>query len=974
MLNSHNLFAKSISYRLKVIVTRLDGSKYYVILNKPHAVLSFMPNHILSDNVKLELLEQLPVGIVAAYVDSKKLCYANNAFLKLTGYTEQEILSLTPFDLHPAAVHAQISTDFAAMAKGELSEAVCYKVLRKDGSEFFADIKAMFCKTAQADVVLATFQDVTAREQAAKQQQELTERLAYERSFQKTLLEHLPALVWLKDPDSNYLACNKRFEQFFNAPASEIIGKNDNHFVDEATAALFRYNDQLALRSPGALINEEWIQFRSDQHKELVETTKVKLETDSGKLIGVLGVAYDVTDRFRLNEQQKIALSVFSEAIEGIMITDPNGNIIDVNKAFCHITGYDKSAVIGQNANILNSGLQAKSFYRKLWRQIKLQGFWSGEIWNRRANGAVYPEQLKIQAVRNTNMAISHYIAMFTDLSPIKAKQQQLNLLQHFDPLTQLPNRQVLVAHLAKQLKQKQRVSQSIAVLYLDLDNFQAINQQFGSKFGDKALKILANRYTKIMQSQHLLAKVDGDEFIIVLSDLTDATTMTQILDALLKSTSKPMSIHGVKTKITASIGAALAGTAESLEAEQLIRQAEQALYQAKLAGKNHYHLFDSLVDANRREHFEFLNHIKKALTEQQFVLYYQPKIALRTGELKGFEALIRWQHPEKGLLMPNSFIPLLKNHPLMLELGHWVLSAALTQLTTWNAQNLYSRISVNIDSMQLNNENFAEHILNLFAAYPTVQYQQLELEILETGALEQLDKTSGIIKLLQSKGIDFALDDFGTGYSSLTFLKELPANIVKIDQSFIRQMLNDPEQMIITDAMISLAKKLQRKLVAEGVESYEHGLLLSALGCDLAQGYFIAKPMPVTEIDAWLAQWQVPEAWTTVSLLNKDGIQGLISLVEHRQWFESAKQALLGHNSTVEEHTACKLGAWLNTPEIITLYANNENYQKVRLHHDNVHDSVAKDQSIEQLIAESKALQQALIAMLFNTDIAWQN
>lgn len=926
-----------------------------------------MSNQILSEAFKLELLEQLPIGIVAAYVGSTKLCYANKTFLKLTGYSEQEIQRLTPLDLHPVAEHERVTAEFAAMAKGELTEAVCYKVIRKDGSEFFADIKAMFCKTEIADVVVATFQDVTAREIAAEQQRELTEHLSYERGFQQTLLQHIPALVWLKDPDGNYLACNKRFEQFFNAPASEIIGKNDNHFVDEATAALFRYNDQLALRSDDALINEEWIQFQSDQHKELVETTKVKLKTANGKLVGVLGVAYDVTERFNFNEQQKVALSVFSEAIEGIMITDPNGNIIDVNNAFCKITGYSKAQVLGKNANILNSGLQPKHFYRALWRQIKVKGYWCGEIWNKRANGALYAEQLKIQAVRDNNQMISHYIALFTDLSPIKHKQQELDALQHFDQLTQLPNRQVLITRLSQLLQQKQRVSHALAVLSLDLDDFQTINQKFGTKFGDKVLKLMAKRFKKIISGKQLLARMGGDEFTIVLPDLTDPTMVTKMLDALLKSAQQPITIQGVHTRISASIGATFAGTAEHLEAEQLIRQAEQALYQAKLAGKNSYSLFDNKIDANQRSYFELLNEIKQAIAEQQFVLYYQPKVSLRTGELKGFEALIRWQHPAKGLIMPDSFIPLLQNHPLMLELGEWVIKQALHQLTQWNAQNLFSRISVNIDSTQLNNEHFAERILALFAAYPTVQYQQLELEILETGAVEQLENTSKLITRLQSKGIDFSLDDFGTGYSSLTFLKQLPANIVKIDQSFIRQMLEDPEQMIITDAMISLAKKLHRTLIAEGVETYLHGVCLAALGCDLAQGYFIAKPMPVTEIDNWLAQWQVPAAWKTVPLLDKEGVQGLISLIEHRQWLQTTKTSTNEPSLHHEDHAKCKLGAWLNTPEVNQLYANNPHFKDAQRHHEQMHNSLLNATPQEQLENVSEKLQQALLTTLFN-------
>ncbi|WP_423185367.1 sensor domain-containing protein [Alishewanella sp. d11] len=933
-----------------------------------------MRNTLLPDNAKLALLDNLPIGIVAAYIDTQQLCYANQAFASLTGYTLAELAMLTPLDLHPASYHSAVLADFAAMAQGVLKDAVCYPVIRKDTSQFYADIQTIACEVGDDNIVIATFTDVTERQAVLAKQRDLEQHLAYERSFLKTVLQNIPSLVWLKDPDGRYLACNKRFEQFFNATEAEIVGKTDYDFVDAASAALFRYHDLQALNSATPLINEEWLHFRADNHKELVETSKVKLIDEAGKLIGILGVAYDITLRHQVDEQQKIALSVFTEALEGIMLTDPNARIIDVNTAFCQITGYSKAQVVGHNANILNSGLQPASFYRKLWQQIKQKGFWQGEIWNKRANGAIYAEHLKIQAVRNAAGAITHYIALFHDLSPLKQQQRQLNLVQHFDALTKLPNRELLLSQLSHLLKQKQRISQSLALLTIDLDAFQSINQQFGYKFGNKVLKLIAGRFKQQLATQHFLARVGGNEFAVILPELTDPELALKLIDTLRLTASKPFTLAGNQSNLTACIGITFAGTAEQLEAEQLLKQAQQALFQAKLAGRNSFHIFDRTTAAQQRNQFEFFKEIEQAINDNQFVLYYQPKVALRSGQVTGFEALIRWQHPAKGLVMPDSFIPALANNALMLSLGDWVITQALHQLSQWNAEGFQSRISVNIDSMQLNDPLFAEKLLQQFARFPNVQYAQLELEILETGAVEQLDKTSELIRTLQQKGIDFSLDDFGTGYSSLTFLKQLPANIVKIDQSFIRQMLDDPEQLIITDSIILLAQKLKRTVVAEGVESFLHGVLLSALGCDLAQGYFIAKPMPASDITAWLANWQMPEIWQTVPLLNKADLQGLISLAEHRQWYLSAIQNLTQGKELQATHSPCKLANWLQQPAVQSKYATNPYFQTIKDKHLELHQALATGSAPAEVTQLGLALQHALLSTLFQQPISWHS
>jgi EAL domain-containing protein (putative c-di-GMP-specific phosphodiesterase class I) len=349
---------------------------------------------------------------------------------------------------------------------------------------------------------------------------------------------------------------------------------------------------------------------------------------------------------------------------------------------------------------------------------------------------------------------------------------------------------------------------------------------------------------------------------VVILCGLTDVEATAPLLTRLLTAASEVFHKDGHALRVSASLGVTFYPQAEPVDADQLLRQADQAMYQAKLAGKNRYHIFDSEHDRSVRGHHASLERIRQALNEREFVLYYQPKVNMRTGDVVGAEALIRWRHPDRGVLPPSVFLPLIADHPMAIDIGEWVLETAMTQLETWKAAGLSLPVSVNIDAIQLEQSDFVERLQQRMAAHPGLAAGDLELEVLETSALIDFEHVTGVIQACDEMGVGFALDDFGTGYSSLTYLKQLPAAVLKIDQSFVRDMLDDPDDLAILKGVLGLANAFNRRVIAEGVETAEQGAMLLSLGCELAQGYAIARPMPAQNLPHWVNTWTAPSNW----------------------------------------------------------------------------------------------------------------
>lgn len=448
----------------------------------------------------------------------------------------------------------------------------------------------------------------------------------------------------------------------------------------------------------------------------------------------------------------------------------------------------------------------------------------------------------------------------FSELNTIKEQLQHQAL---HDVLTNLPNRVLLADRLSQSMVQSQRHKNLLAVVFLDLDSFKDVNDSYGHDLGDELLIITSQRMKEALREGDSLARIGGDEFVAVLTDLANVEDCEPVLERLLLAASEPVHLGNVKLQVSASIGVTFYPQ-DNVSADQLMRHADQAMYVAKESGKNRFHLFDTAEDNAVKVQRETLESIRFALDNQQFVLYYQPKVNMRTGTVIGAEALIRWQHPERGLLSPFDFLPAIEHNPMMIELGEWVIDSALTQISQWQsmAVNLPLNISVNIAAIQLQQTNFVNRLTTLLAAHPDVASRHLELEVLETSALEDVHHVSRIMNDCMAQDVNFALDDFGTGYSSLTYLRRLPASLIKIDQSFVRDMLHDVDDLAIVEGVIALAKSFKRDVIAEGVETVEHGTALLQVGCELAQGYGIAKPMPASDIPEWINQWKPDANW----------------------------------------------------------------------------------------------------------------
>ena len=621
-----------------------------------------------------------------------------------------------------------------------------------------------------------------------------------------------------------------------------------------------------------------------------------------------------VIERTANEAHLQLAASVFQHAREGIMIVDANGTIIEVNDTFTHITGYSRTDILGQNPRILQSGRQDSDFYAQMWAALSERGHWSGEVWNRRKNGEIYAETLTISAVRDATGIAKNYVALFTDITDTKEQQRKLEHFAHFDALTGLPNRVLLADRLKQAMLHSQRRNLALAVVYLDLDGFKAVNDLHSHSVGDALLVALAQRMKDALRDGDTLARIGGDEFVAILVDLEQPQDCEAVLERLLQAAADPLMVDGHVLKVSASIGVTQFPQ-DAVDAEQLMRHADHAMYIAKLGGKNRFHHFDVAQDTAVKTQRQDIAAIHGALEQREFVLFYQPKVSMKTGVVTGAEALIRWQHPDRGLLPPAAFLGVIENHPISVELGEWVIDTALAQMDIWARMGLHFPVSVNVGVRQLQQGNFVERLTALLQAHPDVPPLSLELEVLETSAMEDIGHVSDVMNACRALGVGFALDDFGTGYSSLTYLKHLPAELLKIDQSFVRDMLDDPDDLAIVEGVIGLATAFRRNVIAEGVETLAHGELLMTLGCELAQGYGIARPMPANSIPAWVASWRPDASWTAwrERALSRDDKALVFVEVGHRHWLRSIEAFVGGECDTPPPMAAseCHFGRW---------------------------------------------------------------
>jgi len=685
--------------------------------------------------------------------------------------------------------------------------------------------------------------------------------LELERSRLNVLIESIPDLIWFKDTQGVYLHCNTRFESFFGADQSQIIGKTDYDFVDKELADFFRENDRLTITSGISHVNEEQVTFASDGHQEYLETIKTTVKDKNGELIGVMGIGRDITHRKAQEEKMQLFANIYSSTHDGIIICDANEKILDVNPAFSEIVGYSKSDVIGRTPRILSSKRQSKEFYKKMWQKIGEEGFWKGELWNRNKNGEFYAVQTNISVLKNSEGIITHYVGIFSDITSLKTHEEALDYMAHYDALTSLPNRALLGDRLEMAISRAKRKRSLMAVCFIDLDGFKPINDFYGHKAGDNVLIAIAERLKEEVRSDDTVSRLGGDEFVILLNDLDDTNNLTAILNRFLEAVKAPHIIGQKSVQVSASIGVALTSSGE-IDAEILLRRADQAMYKAKQMGRDQYHIFDAEHDDAVKEQHEMIKELQNGLNKGEFELYYQPKVNMVTGEVFAAEGLIRWNHPLKGLLLPEIFLPVLKGHKLGIVFDYWVINQAVLQSLEWHSKGYPIMVSVNITAETLLNPHFISDLHILISKFPDFKPEYLTFEVLETAMLEDITHANTIFSQCMELGFRLSLDDFGTGYSSLTYLRHFPIHNIKIDQSFIKDILTKEEDRSLVESIIALSKVFNKIAIAEGVESEEIGQKLIQMGCILAQGYAIARPMKRDQLLKWIDEWKPFLSW----------------------------------------------------------------------------------------------------------------
>ncbi|PZW57610.1 PAS domain S-box-containing protein/diguanylate cyclase (GGDEF)-like protein [Pseudomonas sp. URMO17WK12:I6] len=549
------------------------------------------------------------------------------------------------------------------------------------------------------------------------------------------------------------------------------------------------------------------------------------------------------------------AAAIFSE-------TDLNGRITYVNDQFCVVSGYSREELLGQNHRLLNSGLHSADFFAAMWRTIALGNVWKGEICNRAKDGRLYwVDSTMVPVLDDTTGLVDRYLSIRFDISEKRQLLQSLQWRVGHDVLTGLPNRAFLSDLLDQALEFSRQENIPLAVCMLDLDGFKAVNDGYGHASGDMLLVEVAKRLRDIVRGEDVVARLAGDEFVLVLRYVRDLPELRAALSRVLGAISAPYTLHGKDINVFASIGVTLFPH-DNEDAETLLRHADQAMYVAKQRGRNRFHLFDVSRDQEVKATHQTVERVRQALVAGEFRLHFQPKVNMRRGEVVGFEALLRWQHPQNGMVPPREFLPLVEDTDLIIDIGEWVMDQVLAQLHRWQQAGQGWPISINIAARHFQRADFVDRLRQVLARHAQVAPRMLDLEIVESVAIENIQHVSACLQACQALGVQFSLGDFGTGYSSLSYLKRLRTQTIKIDKSFVRDILNDRDDLALTTAVIGLARAFGRQVIAEGLESLEHGELLLRLGCEVAQGYFIARPMPPSEVPAWVAGFVAPSQW----------------------------------------------------------------------------------------------------------------
>ncbi len=723
------------------------------------------------------------------------------------------------------------------------------EMYRRDGSRIW--VIQSGCPTNPVVVLDApsiwVYADITERKQADIERERSEEKFA--KAFDSCPLAASIALI----EDGRFLEVNASYERNFGWSRADLIGRTSVEIGFWSSQAE-RDSWRAEISRQQRVIDYEtiWLHKSGSRHHVILSGQLIDLNGQNC----ILTYVSDITSRRLAESDLRLAAAAF-ESQEGMVITDARGVILRVNRAFIDSTGYSAEELLGRTPRVLRSGHHDEEFYRQMWATITETGNWQGEIWDRRKNGEIYPKWLTISAVKDDTGAISHYIGTHLDITERKRAEERIKTLAFYDQLTALPNRTLLVDRLHQARIAGVRSGNYGALLFIDLDNFKTLNDTFGHERGDQLLRQVANRLTQVVRLEDTVARIGGDEFVVVLAalselDTTAASIAEMISDKILAVLNRPYMLGDVVHHSSASIGVTLF-QGDRLGIDELMKQADLAMYKAKETGRNLVRFFDPTLESSVRARAELEEDLRTALERGQLQLHYQPQIADQ-GHLTGAEALVRWQHPVRGMVSPADFIPLAEETGLILPLGLFVLDTACRQLVAWAGQPEFAHLSiaVNVSARQLHHKDFVAQV-QATLAQTGANPARLKLELTESLLVDNVQEIIGKMLALREMGIGFALDDFGTGYSSLSYLKRLPLDQLKIDQSFVRDVLDDPSDATIARTIVALANALGLGVIAEGVETADQLAFLHEAGCYTYQGYFFSRPLPIVDFEAYV-------------------------------------------------------------------------------------------------------------------------
>lgn len=780
-------------------------------------------------------------GVVV--MEHGKIVYSNDAMWRIGGYQQDDIPLGSDFInlIHPSE-RKRVSEIQKKRLSGEpVPGRYESLMLAKNGHPLPVEISAALYRDG-SDRVVALVINISERKQAEAE-------LAQSQQDYRELVESVQAIMWRAVPGGAFTFVSHEAEALLGYPLAEwtesptfwmdIIHPDDRDWVveyclTESAKLVSHVFDYRLIASDGRIV---WVQ-------DIVKVIPNSSHTRPQELVGVM---LDITARKEAEAGLRLSRQVFDNTAEGILITDPYFNVLEVNQAYLGITGYSREEVIGAKPVVMNTGLHNQQYYDEIWQTLREKGKWVGEIWSRRKNGESYPEWLSISAVSDSKKIVQNYVAVFTDITLRKQSEERLQFLANHDALTHLPNRMLLQERIEQGLLRAKRSHGKLAVLFIDLDRFKVINDTLGHQTGDMLLQEAARRLKECLRVSDTVARQGGDEFVVLVEDFADTQYLTAVARKIMNVLAQPFILLNQELYISASIGISIYPE-DGVDLFSLLKNADVAMYRAKESGKNTFHFYAAESNVHSMERLALENSLRRALERKEFVLHYQAKTSLRTGKIIGAEALLRWQHPELGLIKPADFIPLAEETGLIIPIGAWVLEQACREASRWREITGNSiRVGVNLSARQFREDGLHQTIANALAQ-SGLTADCLELEITESMIMQNAERAASLLQHFRELGTHVLIDDFGTGYSSLGYLKHFPIDSLKIDRSFVRDIPQDSDDMAITQAIIALARSLNIKVVAEGVENREQLRFLHSQGCDLMQGYIFSMPLIADE------------------------------------------------------------------------------------------------------------------------------